>query len=170
VGIVAQELWFCMREDLVHAGCPDLFVATRDYFAGRFQEDKRLPLKALTPQGKQFKGLLGLSLQGSTFSSCFTCMTCTNACPVVMNYRNPVEALGLLPHQIMHSLNIALQETTLGARMVWDCLGCYNCQEACPQGVRVTEILYELKNIAFQKKRDQEGREGQAGSRVEGRV
>jgi heterodisulfide reductase subunit C len=39
----------------------------------------------------------------------------------------------------------------LGARMVWDCLGCYQCQENCPQGVRVTDILFELKNMAFQQ-------------------
>jgi heterodisulfide reductase subunit C len=35
--------------------------------------------------------------------------------------------------------------------MVWDCLGCYNCQENCPQGIRVTDILFEIKNEAFQQ-------------------
>ena len=151
VGIVAQELWFCMREDLAHLGCPDLFVTTRDRFVGRFDLDKSRPLTPLTREGKEFKGQVGLSLQGSTFASCYTCMTCTNVCPVVRNYQFPMQELGLLPHQIMYSLKFGLEGKTLGAKMVWDCLGCYQCQEACPQGVRVTDILFELKNTAFQQ-------------------
>lgn len=70
---------------------------------------------------------------------------------MVVNYKNPTEELGLLPHQIMHSLKFGFQEHILGPGMVWECLGCYNCQESCPQGVRVTDILFELKNEAFQQ-------------------
>ena len=60
-----------------------------------------------------------------------------------------MEQLGLLPHQIMYSLRLGLQDSVLGAGMIWDCLGCYNCQESCPQGVRVTDILFELKKFRF---------------------
>jgi heterodisulfide reductase subunit C len=35
--------------------------------------------------------------------------------------------------------------------MLWSCLGCYQCQEACPQGVHITDIFYELKNIAIDR-------------------
>jgi heterodisulfide reductase subunit C len=78
-------------------------------------------------------------------------MTCSNSCPVVVHYQNPGEKLGLLPHQIMQSLKYGIQDNVLGAGMVWDCLGCYNCQENCPQGIRVTDILFELKNEAYQQ-------------------
>ena len=37
----------------------------------------------------------------------------------------------------------------LGSSMLWDCLGCYQCQELCPQGVGLTDVLYELKNVAI---------------------
>ncbi len=33
--------------------------------------------------------------------------------------------------------------------MLWDCVTCYQCQEHCPQGVKVTDVLYELKNQAM---------------------
>jgi heterodisulfide reductase subunit C len=33
--------------------------------------------------------------------------------------------------------------------MTWDCTTCYQCQENCPQGIKVTEIIYELKNRAY---------------------
>ncbi|MCU0579577.1 MAG: 4Fe-4S dicluster domain-containing protein, partial [Desulfobacterota bacterium] len=163
VGIVAQDLWFCMREDLAHLGCPDLFVTTRDRFVGRFDWERTKPLIPLTHQGKAFKEVIGHSWQGSTFSSCYTCMTCSNVCPVVRNYPDPIPVLGLLPHQIMYSLNFGLQEKTLGARMVWDCLGCYQCQEGCPQGVRVADILFELKNTAFRQGRDSSPEHGLSG-------
>ena len=64
-------------------------------------------------------------------------------------YQYPKEKLGLLPHQIMYSLKFGIQDNVLGAGMVWDCLGCYNCQENCPQGVRVTDILFELEKYSL---------------------
>jgi heterodisulfide reductase subunit C len=69
-------------------------------------------------------------------------------CPVVGNYDNPEQTLGLLPHQIMCSLGLGLIEMASGAGMIWDCLTCYKCQENCPQQVEVCDILYRLKNVA----------------------
>ncbi len=54
----------------------------------------------------------------------------------------------MTPHQVMHTLGMGLREEALGARMIWNCLSCYRCQEACPQGVRVTDIFIELTNLA----------------------
>jgi heterodisulfide reductase subunit C len=139
-----------MQQDLAHLGCHDLFSSTRDAFVSKFDSDRSKTVVLLAPEGKAFKKERLLSSQGNSFNPCFTCLTCSNSCPVVMNYPNPVPVLGLLPHQIMYSLKFGLTSQVLGARMVWDCLGCYQCQENCPQGVRVTDILFELKNVAFQ--------------------
>jgi heterodisulfide reductase subunit C len=43
-----------------------------------------------------------------------------------------------------------------GPNMLWDCVTCYQCQEHCPQQVKVTDILYELKNMAVEKWKDDE--------------
>ncbi|MBW2196831.1 MAG: hypothetical protein JRF58_03020 [Deltaproteobacteria bacterium] len=40
-----------------------------------------------------------------------------------------------------------------GPRMIWDCVTCYQCQEHCPQNVKVTDILYQLKNLAVENAR-----------------
>jgi heterodisulfide reductase subunit C len=48
----------------------------------------------------------------------------------------------------MRSLGLGLRDFALGSNMLWDCVTCYQCQEHCPQGVKVTDILYELKNLA----------------------
>jgi heterodisulfide reductase subunit C len=42
-----------------------------------------------------------------------------------------------------------LKDLAFGSTMLWDCVTCYQCQEHCPQGVKVTDVLYELKNLAI---------------------
>ena len=97
---------------------------------------------------KELHSGLSLSAQANTFSVCFGCETCTTVCPVVRNYDSPKEALGLLPHQIMHACGLGVRDLAFGSNMLWDCITCYQCQEQCPQGVSVTDVLYELKNLA----------------------
>jgi len=73
---------------------------------------------------------------------------------VVRNYSHPTEALGLLPHQLMHAAGMGLWDLVFSSRMLWDCLGCYQCQEHCPQGVCVADIIYEFKNIAITRAKE----------------
>ena len=153
-GIVLQDQWFHLDKELTSLGSPEPFLQLREAAKSRFDSDRKKVIIPLSASGKKFMQGVGLTSQGSTFNNCFTCMTCSNACPVVVNFQYPKESLGLMPHQIMYSLKFGLQDNVLGAGMVWDCLGCYNCQQNCPQGVRVTDILFELKNIAFQQTKD----------------
>jgi len=176
-GINLQDLWFSVRETLLQKGYPEVLVLSplsfyrglmkeetvpRDYEKPLIQareaiaarcdlmkrKDKVLPL---TSTNRQLQSGLNLSAQAKTFSACFGCQTCTNVCPVVGNYENPQEALGLLPHQIMHAAGLGLRDLAFGSNMLWDCLTCYQCQEQCPQGVHVTDVLYELKNLAVKR-------------------
>jgi len=175
VGIDLQNFWIKVRELLLQRGIPELSVlsplsfyrglmkgetAQGDYEKPLIQareaiaaqcdlmkkKDKVLPL---TPTDRKFKSGLNLSAQAKNFSVCFGCQTCTTVCPVVGNYENPQEALGLLPHQIMHAAGLGLRDLAFGSNMLWDCLTCYRCQEQCPRGVFVTDVLYELKNLAI---------------------
>jgi heterodisulfide reductase subunit C len=51
----------------------------------------------------------------------------------------------------MNLLRLGLNDLALGSRMVWDCTTCYQCQENCPQGIKVADIIYELRNIAYDR-------------------
>jgi heterodisulfide reductase subunit C len=179
-GINLQDLWFNVRETLLQKGYPEfLILSPLSFYRGLMKEetvpkdyerpliqareaivaqcdlmkkkDKVLPL---TPADRTLQGGLNLSAQAKTFSVCFGCQTCTTVCPVVGNYENPQEALGLLPHQIMHAAGLGIRDLAFGANMLWDCLTCYQCQEQCPQGVHVTDVLYELKNLAVKRVRE----------------
>jgi heterodisulfide reductase subunit C len=178
VGINLQDLWFNVRESLLKKGYPEFFaLSPLSFYRGLMKEDgdhyqkplnqtrkaiadrcelMKEPDKVLTLPAidSAFKGTLSQSDQASTFSGCFGCETCSTVCPVVAGYENPKEVLGLLPHQIMNACGLGLKDLALGSNMLWDCLTCYQCQEQCPQGVCVTDILYELKNEAVQQVRE----------------
>jgi len=174
-GINLQDLWFNVRESLFQKGIPEfLMLSPLSVYRGLMKEtldqanypipinrtlesvagngdllalqDRTLPLE---PGDYSLLSSLNLAVQSSTFSHCFSCVTCSNACPVVSNYSNPQEVVGLLPHQIMHATGMRLWDLVFSAKMLWDCLGCYQCQEHCPQGVCVADVLYELKNVAI---------------------
>jgi len=97
------------------------------------------------------KARAAASSQANTYAYCFACENCSTVCPVVENYENPQAALKLLPHQIMRSLGMGVKDLAMGSKMLWNCLTCYQCQEHCPQGVKVTDVLYELKNLAVKE-------------------
>lgn len=170
-GINLKDLWFSVREDLVQKGYPEpLVLSPFSFFRGLNREHISTEeyVKPLKGAGRavagQFEQMMDpgkpLSLEdrkaiklnrlpgADTFAYCFGCQNCTTVCPVVTNYDNPQETLGLLPHQIMNCLGLGLTEMALGPKMIWDCATCYQCQEHCPQNVQVTDILFQLKNIA----------------------
>ncbi len=187
VGVNLQELWFSVREAVLKQGLPELLVLTpfsmfRGLMSPSVREEDYLgvqqrPMKAIgaactalsgpdepiesTRMDKDFKKQLLASSYGSSFSYCFTCMTCTSACPVVRSYKNPPEALGLTPHQIIRATALGLPDPIFRSKMLWYCLGCYQCQDSCPQGVRVTDVLYELKNLAVSRMKNGGGRSGE---------
>jgi heterodisulfide reductase subunit C/nitrate reductase gamma subunit len=150
IGINLEYLWSNLDRMLSELGYPKPEAWAREAIGADFDLSsfKEKPL-SLTPVDKEFAGALVSSAQASSFSVCFGCQNCTNVCPVVGNYENPKEVLGLLPHEIMHCLALKQKGLAIGSNMLWDCLTCYICQEHCPQGVRVTDVLYELKNLAL---------------------
>jgi heterodisulfide reductase subunit C/nitrate reductase gamma subunit len=182
-GINLQELWFATREVLFQRDYPELSVLSPlSFYRGLMRDhlspdEYKRPLMLareviaaecalikdhekpvhLTPLDREFQGELLLSDRASTFSACFGCQTCTNVCPVVANYENPKEVLGMLPHQIMYSVGLGIRDLAFGSNMLWDCVTCYQCQEQCPQGVKVTEVLYELKNLAIRNAVEEAG-------------
>jgi heterodisulfide reductase subunit C len=174
-GVNLQDLWFNVREALLQKGHPEFYILSQlSFFRGlkggeMFKEHYQKPLKLVkksiadefklldipsspinvTHLYKEFRKRLAVSMQGKTSSLCFSCKTCSSACPVVCNYEKPVESLGLTPHQVIHAANLGLFNLVFGSNMLWSCLGCYECQEHCPQGVRVADVFFELKNLAI---------------------
>ncbi len=175
-GIQLKELWYAVREELLLKGPPLAAILTPFSFARGLliqpklhADDYTLPVENAVGQvAGQFAELMqpdvaiSLNTQSSedcrpilkdrTFSHCFSCQSCTTVCPVVGNYDRPEQVLGLLPHQIMGCLGLGLTQMAAGAKMIWDCLTCYKCQESCPQEVEVCDLLFDLKNVAAKER------------------
>ena len=149
VGIDLQDLWFCIKEDLAKRDYDSPYIWARETTVREF-EKKRKAKEILALGAREYGQDSLLAMDSSDFSACFGCQTCTNVCPVVADFEKPGEVLGLLPHQIMYTLGLELVEQALSSRMPWDCLTCYLCQEQCPQSVPVADVLYGLRNLAYQ--------------------
>ena len=178
-GINLQDLWFNTREALLGKANPEPTVlSTLSYYRGlnrdrieteRYQRSIMQAREAVVDESKlidvhdtireasmdqMLKDRLAASQPGFTSNYCFSCTTCTSACPVVRNFDNPLEALGMLPHQIIRAANFGLGDIIFHSNMLWSCLGCYECQDSCPQGVRITDLFYELKNLAMRNAKE----------------
>jgi heterodisulfide reductase subunit C len=112
------------------------------------------PLDLSRHSDKEFRHQMFSSLQAQTSAYCFQCRTCTNACPVVRNFQRPMEEVDLLPNQIIYAVRMGLKDLVIRARMLWACTVCYMCTENCPMGIKVCDVIYELKNLAARERKD----------------
>jgi len=81
---------------------------------------------------------------GEELSACFACSTCTAACPIANMWKYK-------PHQLIRMILLGMKEEVLTSDEIWLCLTCYQCQERCPQKVRVTDIFFDCKNLAAEE-------------------
>jgi heterodisulfide reductase subunit C len=149
-GIDLHDMWLASQADLAQRGClpPHGWIRHRTVMQWADQARENGMAKALIdtdPVGPRF------TENPDTFRACVQCTTCTTVCPVVAASGDPRRDLDMTPQQVMNLMRLELKEMALGCRMVWDCVTCYKCQEHCPQGVPVADVLYELRNEACRR-------------------
>ena len=77
---------------------------------------------------------------------CYQCGTCVSSC-----------AAGLVKPQknirrLVQELIRIEDESELGdTDLLWLCTTCYQCEDRCPEGVPLTSLLVQLKNIAARR-------------------
>ncbi len=79
---------------------------------------------------------------GEKLHRCIQCGTCSGSCPVSW-------AMDLMPRELIAHFRAGDIESILHSRTIWLCASCYACTERCPQGIRVTDIIYSLKRLAI---------------------
>jgi heterodisulfide reductase subunit C len=80
--------------------------------------------------------------EGFSVNYCYQCGTCSGGCPA-LRYTKVYN-----PRRIMEDVLLGFKEKTLKDPVLWFCTMCHACLEACPQGVKVSEILILLRNLA----------------------
>ena len=80
--------------------------------------------------------------EGVSVNYCYQCGTCSGGCPA-LRYTKIYN-----PRRIMEEVLLGFKEQILNSQVLWLCTMCHACLEACPQGVKVSEILVLLRNLA----------------------
>jgi heterodisulfide reductase subunit C len=75
---------------------------------------------------------------------CIQCGTCSGVCPmsIYMDYT---------PRQIMEMVRSDFKNEVLRCQAIWLCASCYACTTECPKKIRITDIMYELKQRAIKE-------------------
>jgi quinone-modifying oxidoreductase, subunit QmoC len=76
---------------------------------------------------------------------CIQCGTCSGVCPlsIYMDYT---------PRQVMELVRSDFKNEVLKSHTIWLCASCYACTTECPRQIRITDIMYELKQRAIKEK------------------
>jgi heterodisulfide reductase subunit C2 len=78
-----------------------------------------------------------------TLAICFQCGTCTGACP--SGRRTPYRI-----RQIVRKSLLGLKNEVIADDTLWMCTTCYECQERCPRGIKIVDIVKIVRNYAAQ--------------------
>ena len=78
---------------------------------------------------------------GENAKLCFQCGTCTAGCPSGKNtaYRT---------RKLMRMAQLGLKDMIIDSEDLWQCTTCYTCEERCPRGVPIVDVVIALRNIA----------------------
>ncbi len=145
-GLDLQDLWQATKVSLADQGFPEL--NTR---AVRTPVETLLPVMNTESSPAAKEDTMDLCDDPSTFQNCVQCAICTSVCPVVASATEPDYDPEIGPHLVTNLLRMQQMELALVSRMVWACVTCYQCQEHCPQHIRVADLLYELRNRGWSR-------------------
>lgn len=87
---------------------------------------------------------------GDKIKQCIQCGTCSASCPT--SY-----AMDYSPREIFAAFRAGMLDRVLKSNTVWLCSSCYYCTVRCPSGIKVTDIMYELKRLGVEFGLVQEG-------------
>jgi heterodisulfide reductase subunit C len=79
---------------------------------------------------------------GEKIKICQQCGTCTGSCPTsyLMDYG---------PREVIAAFRAGMIDKVVKSNTIWLCTSCYYCTVRCPAGIKITELMYELKRMAI---------------------
>lgn len=77
----------------------------------------------------------------SRLEMCIQCGTCGGSCP-------SADDMDHTPRALFAMIRAGMREQVLHSNTPWMCVSCYFCTVRCPQEVRITDVMYTLKNMA----------------------
>ena len=80
-------------------------------------------------------------LSGQPLELCFQCQKCTSGCYLTQDG-------DYAPNEIVRLIQYGAREAVLQSKSIWLCTSCETCGLRCPNGIRMTEVMDTLKQMA----------------------
>ena len=92
-----------------------------------------------------FKDEIAAEPGGEKIELCFSCGTCVAACPIRWideNYN---------PRRLIKMVVLGMRAQVLSSPLIWLCSACDLCYRHCPQGVRISDLMKAIRNVAIRE-------------------
>jgi heterodisulfide reductase subunit C len=86
-------------------------------------------------------------LSGQKVLKCYQCGKCSAGCPMV-------DAMDLLPNQIIRLLQLGQKDEILKSKTIWICASCFTCEARCPKGIDLSKLMEALRVVLLRKGKD----------------
>ena len=88
-----------------------------------------------------FFNMLNLKDRGDNISECLTCGICVSRCTWYDGEGGPN------PRQMVRMAQLGLDDLLTRNPMLWDCMVCNHCTEACPMGITVGDVVRKARSL-----------------------
>ena len=77
-------------------------------------------------------------------SSCYQCQKCSNGCPMTF-------AMDILPHQVIHKIQLGIVDDLVNSDTIWVCASCETCTARCPNDIDIAHIMDTLRQVSIKR-------------------
>jgi quinone-modifying oxidoreductase, subunit QmoC len=80
---------------------------------------------------------------GEKLFTCIQCGTCSATCPVS-------HWMDFTPRRVIALIRAGYREEVLECFTIWLCASCYSCTVDCPKQIKITDVMYALRQEAIE--------------------
>ena len=110
---------------------------------GNWQVRRRIKYEAELDPG--FAREIAATPGGEKLFSCIQCGTCSGTCPVSIY-------MDQTPRKIVAMTREGFKDEVLHSFTIWLCASCYACTVECPKQIKITDLMYALKQKAIKER------------------
>ena len=81
---------------------------------------------------------------GEKLLACIQCGNCSGTCPLSLYMDHT-------PRQIIAMTRAGFKDEVLKSNTIWLCASCYACAVECPKEIKITDVMYALKQKAIKE-------------------
>lgn len=106
------------------------------------QDSQDLPVLDQADVDPEFSARMTRKAWGENLRRCIQCGNCTGTCPLS-------EYMDYGPRKVISMVRSGNKLDVLSCNTIWLCASCYECTVECPKEIKITDVMYALKQQAL---------------------